>query len=118
MDYEPIEKISDINGDIISDLWPDVLFDVLENIGDENTPATAVREVIIKISFRPTKERDSAETTVEMKTKLSPPKPNSSLILLSNDGNKTTAYSRHHEPDQKDLGFDRGVVKFQNTEVK
>lgn len=118
MDYEPIEKINDINGDIISDLWPDVLADVLANIADENTPATAVREVNIKISFRPTKERDSAETTVEMRTKLSPPKPNSSLVLLASDGRKTTAYSRHHEPNQKDFGFEKDVVEFPEREVE
>lgn len=114
MDYEVVEKLEDMNGGVVKDLWPDALAEILENIGDENTPAQSTREINLKISFKPTKTRDSAYTTVEMKTKLAPPKANESVILLSNDGKVTKAYARQHDPEQ--MGLE--VVDFPSKEVK
>jgi len=114
MDYEVVDKIEDMNGGIVKDLWPDALAEVLENIGDENTPAQATREINLKISFKPTKDRASAYTTVEMKTKVAPPKASESVVLLSNDGHKTKAYTRHHDPEQ--IGLE--IVDFTSQEAK
>lgn len=115
MDYKEITKLEDLNGGILLDLWPDVLSEVLANIGDENVAADAPREIHIKVSFKPSKDRESARTKVSINTKLAPPKANESVVLFSNDGTKTTAYTRHQEPLQNTL---EGVVEFPNKEAK
>jgi len=45
---------------------------VLENILDPNTEATKAREVVLKVSLKPDKNRTAAEVTISCTSKLTP----------------------------------------------
>lgn len=104
MDYGEASDLYDLNHGIVKDLFPDALREVLDNVSDENTAATAERSITISIKFKPTKDRAAMDSTVEVKTKLAPPKANESRLLLSSDGRETTAHFLKDEPAQPELG--------------
>lgn len=103
MDYGQVEKLDDINGGIVRDLFPDALNEVLQNIGDENTPAEFAREITIKVKMKPTKDREVVASSVTVTTKLAAPKVSEALLMLSSDGVETTAHFRLDEPEQEVL---------------
>lgn len=113
MEYGQVENLEDLNNGIIRDLFPDAIADVLQNIGDENTAAAAKRRITIEITFAPSKDREMVGTSVEVKTKLAPPAISESILMLSSDGNETTAHYRKDEPEQEklDLEFPQRGVK-------
>jgi hypothetical protein len=103
MEYKDTKRIEDLNNGIITDLFPDALKEVLENIGDENTAAITKRKIVINITFSPSKDRETMTSSIEVKTTLAPPAISESMLFLSSDGYETTAHSRIDDPKQDNL---------------
>lgn len=75
---------------------------VLENITDINT-TDGPREVVLKLTIKPDKERSFCAIEVSVKSKLQPEEAFSTQIFLGREGGKTTAFE--HNPEQLKLGF-------------
>lgn len=58
---------------------------VLENITDPNTKETETRKLTLNISFKPSKERDLAEISIETKSKLAAAIPSTTKIIIDKD---------------------------------
>ena len=58
---------------------------VLDNIQDPNTDAEGVREINLKVKFKPDKERALGEVTVQASSKLAPVKALLSRVFLGMD---------------------------------
>jgi len=112
MEYSRIQKLEEVNGGVVQDLWDGALKEVLNNISDGNMAAENTRSITITISFKPTKTRESAVVVVDVRTKLAPKIATESVVMLSFDGSETKAFSRKDEPLQEDLiPFVKGVIK-------
>lgn len=59
---------------------------VLENIADDNTSPTAVREIKITIKLKPSKDRSTATTELNVDSKLCPPQAHESVMFFDSDG--------------------------------
>lgn len=62
--------LATIGGGAAPELFERELHRVLANIHDVNTPAKAIREISIRVWFHPDENREAAETTLEVKSKL------------------------------------------------
>ena len=100
-EYAEIRSVNDLNGGVVDDLFQVELKKVLNNIADENTRHDVVREISINVKIKPTgEERESAETTVEVKSKLASPKKHVSMVFFRSDGKDVAALARNGEPEQ------------------
>ena len=106
MDYQEV-TIESLNSGAMKDLFEAAWKRLLENIGDSNTKADAVREVRVVVKVKPDKKRESAVTTVAVTDKLTPINPHESFILLSSDGTKVSAYTT--DPNQQSLALEGGA---------
>lgn len=73
----------------------------LANIKDQNTSATAVREVTLKVKLRPNEDRDRVIVDIECAAKVAPPKTVGSLIYLGKLEGKIVA--SENNPKQPSL---------------
>lgn len=60
---------------------------VLENIADPNTPSKTLRKLTLTLSFKPDEERDLSTVDIKTQSKLAPPKPLSTKIIIDRDLN-------------------------------
>ena len=74
---------------------------VLENISDENTKPTAMREVTLKIKIKPSEDRDYGEVEISCVAKLAPVKPFPTNIFIGRHLGRTVA--TEHNPKQAQL---------------
>lgn len=63
------------------------LQDIIENIMDPNTDATAKRSMRLDITFKPNPNRDVADVVIEAKKKLAPAVPVGTSIVMGADEN-------------------------------
>jgi len=89
------------------------LFDVefeklLANINDENTNATTMRSITIKLEIKPGKTRRDAESRISVVSRLAPIKPSESTLYLDSDDGILAAYE--DDPEQHSLDFTGGQV--------
>ena len=81
---------------------------VMKNIKDLNTDPTAKREITIKVSFKPVKNRNMCSTEYEVRSKVAPTTPKISVSgLIGMDANNQLALSEFGEgqiPGQMDAG--------------
>jgi hypothetical protein len=68
------------------ELFDEAWRQVLENIGDPNTEAEAVRRISLEISVVPSEDRSLAAVSVRPKVKLAATQGHSSAVFLSRDG--------------------------------
>ncbi len=66
----------------VVDLFDEELRKVLDNIADQNTKPNEERVIIIKFSIKPDKTRSTAETTLDVKSKLAGIKPQNSFLFF------------------------------------
>jgi hypothetical protein len=76
----------------------------LDNIVDENTRPTAVREVILKVRIKPSGDRDYGEVSVSCVSKLAPLSPFGTNFFIGKHRGKGVALE--HNPKQAIL-FDK-----------
>jgi hypothetical protein len=69
---------------VIEELFNAELQKVKNNISDLTTSATTKREIILKISFKPDKEREKIETDVSVSSKLCPIEPFKTNLYRNN----------------------------------
>lgn len=67
------------------------LGEVWDNILDPNTDAKAKRTVTLKLTFKPTNERDGAGCSIEVASKLAPQAPMSAQIIVDKENGKGVA---------------------------
>lgn len=91
------------------ELFADGLRQVLENVLDLNTKATAKRSVTLTFEIRPDEDRSFAHTALEVKTKLAPSRPVGVPIYIGKHAGEAVATER----DQRQLTFDDNVVGLQ-----
>jgi hypothetical protein len=78
------------------------LLRVLDNIVDINT-CDGAREVTLKVSLKPDKDRSFCAVEVSVKSKLQPEEAFGTQIFLGREGGLTTAFE--HNPEQLKFGF-------------
>lgn len=73
------------------------LAQVIANIFDPNTEPNAVREVNIKLKFKPIVDgrRDTVNCTIHVTPKLAPPAPIGTNVLLGKKGTTVGAYENN-----------------------
>lgn len=97
-------NLETLNSGAVLELFQAEWEKLLENIADPNVKPDAMREIIIKVKVKPTKDRSSANTSVEVKSKLASIMPHESVIVFSNeDGEKVQAYTS--DPKQMEFGL-------------
>jgi hypothetical protein len=74
---------------------------VLENISDENTKPTAMREVTLKVKIKPGEDRDYGDVEISCAAKLAPVRPFPTNIFIGRHLGKTVA--TEHNPKQARL---------------
>lgn len=80
------------------------LVKVLANIMDPNTPATAKREVVLKVSIKPDQSRDLSAVHIHVASKLAAAEKASTRLFISRTRNGLVA--TEHNPNQPVLPFD------------
>lgn len=65
---------------------------VLDNIADVNTPPDAVRQITIKIKFKPSKQRDMGAVEIHCKAELPGVEPASAAVFFGKDQGKMVAF--------------------------
>ena len=86
-------SLSSINSGAALDLFEEEFQALLKNLADENTSPTKMRTITLKFSVKPTENRDSATTMVEISHSFAPMKPHVGMVVFSSDGNKTEAFT-------------------------
>jgi hypothetical protein len=74
---------------------------VLENISDENTKPTAMREVTLKVKIKPGEDRDYGTVEISCAARLAPVKPYPTNIFIGRHLGRTVA--TEHNPKQAAL---------------
>jgi hypothetical protein len=74
--------MENIGGGAAREQFDDALCEVLANIQDPNTKAEAVREVTLKVKFKPNEDRTESIIEINVAPKLAPAKPYPSRIFI------------------------------------
>lgn len=77
----------------------------LDNIGDINTRADAVRSVSLIVKMKPNEERSGAAVSIEIKSTMASIKPEATYFHITNHGNSTIA--TEYNPKQERFHFNR-----------
>ena len=85
----------------ISERLNDGFTEVLENIADPDTEATEAREINLKITLKPEKDRATTRYKIAVKTKLAGPKASEGLLFVSKRQGKYLAFEQN--PDQMQM---------------
>lgn len=117
----PLSPATICNGEAIEEMNL-AIQEVLQNITDTNTPATAKRSATMTIEVKPNKERNMAEVMVHVTTKLAPVEAKSTSILI--DKNLKTGKVEASEmgtgqaPDQHETpgAFHTNVITFNKAQ--
>lgn len=74
---------------------------VLENIKDPNTSAKAARSITLKVEFKPYPDRNGAEISVSVASRMAPVSSVNSTVFVGMSEGEYTAYS--HDVRQAEL---------------
>ncbi len=78
--------LSTLKGGALEERFQRELTRVLSNIRDPNTAQASVRSVHIKLTFKPSEDRQFAGVTAQVSSKLAPDKPITTFTLFDRDG--------------------------------
>lgn len=97
------EKVSlaNLGGGAAIELFNEELQKVLDNIVDENTKPTAVREVALKVKIKPAEDRDYGDVHISCTSKLAPIAPYPTNFFIGKERGKGVA--QEHNPKQSKL---------------
>jgi hypothetical protein len=95
--------LSTMKGGEIIDMFNEELKKVLANIADENVKPDESRKITIELSIKPDKTRRTAQTKIDVHSKLASVKPSEGLLFFDeNENGEMAAY----EDDYKQQEFD------------
>lgn len=104
MSMKDVEKLEDLNYGAPNEQFAKAWQEMIRNIADPATRATAKREIVITVTVVPTEDRNMAATKVEVKTKLAPVKEDVGSIMFDvND--KGMIVARAYEAEQQNELF-------------
>lgn len=90
---------------------------VIDNMADVNTDAQAVREVTLKVRFKPNLKREMAQMDIQATSKLAPFSAHTSVAWLGKDATgRAVAIGKN--PNQKDFDFGAEGVDSINKKQK
>jgi len=100
-----IKAIADLMGGAVSERFKVALDDVLRNIHDPNTDAKKKREITIKLTISPSKDRSTADFSLNVRPTLAPPMTLSSTVMITRDdsGNVTATEIGDQLPGQTEM---------------
>ena len=116
---ENLEKLtlSNLGDGVAEEQFQFELKKVLENILDINTDYKKPRTITMKITIRPTEDRDSASVFVETKSTVSPISPYATAIFLGREGNQAVCIE-HKKPVQLGLFDEQPMTVIMRKEFK
>lgn len=90
-------SLATIKGGAIVERFDDELRKLVANIADPGTPATAKREVSLKFSVKPGKDRGMSQVMVSVTSKLAPGESmeTNMFIAITRNGPVATEYNPH-----------------------
>lgn len=109
-------KLETLQNGAVLEAFEVELQNVLDNIQDPNTRPDGVREVSVKLKFKPSKDRNYTSLTYSVTSKLQPSEPGEVPIFVDRDrkNKRATAVelvSPDENPDQERLpGLDEKVT--------
>lgn len=101
MEYEPEKEnvtLGNLCGGAIEEVFQREWAQVLQNIGDLNTPAEAKRKVTLELTLKPFKDRSGAQVSFSCKSKTMPVEAVEGTIFLQRRGLSVVAVP--HDPKQ------------------
>ena len=93
--------LDSIGGGVLNELFGAELDRILANIADPNTDAKALREVTIKVAFKPTADRDVADVQLKCSSKLAGISTVDTRLFMGRKGGKLIAVES--DPRQSNL---------------
>lgn len=105
MPMRPIKSIGDMMGGAVSERFNATLKTVLENIADPNTDATRKRKITLELTVAPSKDRATADFSMNVKAALAPLSPINQTVMINRDdlGNITATEIGGEIPGQMDI---------------
>ena len=98
-------NIGNINGGAVPEVFARLNAQIMENIRDVNTSATATREITLKLQYKPSPDRKTALIIVKPVVKLAPATIDPSTIHISKVNGKPVGFI--HDPAQDELQFSK-----------
>lgn len=106
-------SLANLKGGAAVEAVDHALGEVWDNILDPNTDPKAKRSVTLKLTFKPTEDRESAACSIETVSKLAPQAPMSAQIVVDKeDGKAVAAEFGRRNPGQHAL---EGVYEADNV---
>ena len=84
-------SVSNLKGGAAIEAVDHALGEVFENILDPNTDAKAKRSVTLKLTFKPSVDRESTACTIEVVPKLAPQAPMAAQLVVDKEGERAVA---------------------------
>ena len=108
---EPTEfvDLSNLARGAALELLNDALNKVWDNVLDPNTAAKAPRGVTLTVSIKPNEERNIANTVIDVKAKLAPPKGVGTVVYIGKDASGQ-GVAQEHNPRQPELPLTNNVT--------
>jgi hypothetical protein len=85
------------------------LKDVLDNIQDVNTDAKTARAVTLKVTFKPSEDREVGKVTIDIGSKLAPIAPMDIRVFMGREADGG-GYALEHHPQQSSI-FDDPIAQ-------
>jgi hypothetical protein len=98
---EPV-TLANVGGKVLEEKFADELNKVLQNITDLNTKPDNVRQVIIKLSFKPSRSRKETELAIDVDSKLAPQLPYESMGFIKPEQGRLTLTEYPPQTDLED----------------
>lgn len=85
MAMRPIDGIGEMMQGAVNERFKAAMRTVLANIADPNTDAKKKRKITITLTLAPSKDRTTAECTLEVHNNVAPPTPVSTTLAIGRD---------------------------------
>ncbi len=95
-------SLSNLKSGAAVEMFDDELKRVLTNIQDVNTDPKTVRELTLTVKIKPSEDREFGAVSMEVKSKLAHPKPETTFINMGKRGGRAVAV----EQGQRSISFD------------
>lgn len=106
MKKEEMISLDELMGGAVTERYQHALDQVIENILDLNTKATAARKITLTLTIKPNDQRDLASFSVEAKTTLAPREAVTTTLMIGMDEDGMLVATEHKKgiiPGQMDL---------------
>lgn len=100
MNYTTLENLK---GGAAIEMVNNALLGVWNNTLDPNTDPEAKRSVILKLEFKPSKDRTSSPVTIKVEKKLAPQSAVAAHVNIGTDEHGIAAASEYGNPNQVEL---------------